>query len=157
MKQLCALAFSLLLSGCSMTGPSSEVAPPKVDEFPQHEVQFRVLDDVDAALRSVQEYLAMRGLASIATVRAPKIFVITTYVDEPSRETDRRVRRTAFRIALSPLPNQSGQNCTALAVSTLTKSRGIKEEIWSVQESDMTFESSAWPDLRKQIASKACK
>lgn len=157
MKYVCALALLVLLSGCAMMAPSSGVAPPAVDEFPQQELQFRTTGDVDTALRSVQDYLAMRRLASNATVRAPKIFVVTTYVDEPRADTDRRVRRTAFRIALSPLAVQGGLSCTALAIASLTKSRGIREESWSVQESDATFESSAWPELRKQIASQSCK
>lgn len=155
--KLHALLLSVLLVGCATMPSPSGVAPPAVEEFPQQEFMFRISGAVDAALTSVQDYLTRRGLASNATVRGPKIFVITTYVIEPSQSSDRRHRRTAFRMALSPYPAQGGGSCTALAVAVLTKSRGVREETWSVQDSDLAFESSELFELRKQIASQACK
>lgn len=143
-----------LLSGCANMALDS--APPGVDEFPQQELSFRVAGDNDTVLRKIQDYLADRSLPSIVTVRSPKTFVVTTYIEEPRNPGDRRIRRTAYRLALSPSQEEES-SCMSVSVVALTKSRGIHEEVWSVQEGDESFVSSAWPDLKKALEKEVCK
>ena len=144
------LAFTL----ASCTGVS---APPGIDEFPDQEISFRVAGNNDSVLRSLQDYLANRGLPSSVTQRTPKIFVITAYIDEPSLEQDRRIRRTAFRFGLSSDSGSLESACTSVSAVWLTKSRGKREELWSVQDQDVTYASSAWPDIRELFKRRVCK
>jgi hypothetical protein len=132
-------------------------APPGIDEFPDQEISFRVAGNNDAVLRDLQDYLANRGLPSSVTLRTPKIFIITTYIEEPGLEQDRRTRRTAFRFGLSSASGSLEPACTSVSTVSLTKSRGKREELWSVQDQDVTYVSSAWPDIRELFKGKACK
>ena len=157
MRILFTLTIASIFGGCAISPNPGGVTPPSVDDFPQQELSFRVRGDANKALQDVQDYLAVRGLPSTATVRSLKIFVVTTYLQEPTKPGDLRLRRTSFRVALTPIGPIDGKACTALSVVSLTKSRGVKEEVWSVQDSDITFASTAWPDLRKQIDSRSCK
>lgn len=151
--------FTLLTAGAlfGCGGLAVNVAPPGVDEFPQQELPFRVAGDNDTVLRGIQDYLVSQGLPSIVTVRAPRTFVVTTYIEEPRMPADRRVRRSAFRLGLSQTGANSASPCTSVAVVSLTKSRGIHEELWSIQESDTTFVSSAWPELKALLEKRMCK
>lgn len=145
----------LALSGCA--GDSMNVRPPSVDDFPEQELPFRFAGDNDVALKEIQTFLWDRGLPSIVTVRASKTFVVTTYIEEPQKSDDRRLRRTAFRLGLTPGAPSALASCTTISVVSLTKSRGVREEIWSTQDADTTFVSSAWPELKALLEKKACK
>ena len=155
MRILRILGLLWTLSGC--VGLAVNVAPPNIDEFSQLELPFRVAGANDAVLREIQDYLASHRLPSIVTIRAPKTFVVTTYIQEPLKAEDRRIRRTAFRLALSSVSPTGSPLCTSVAVVALTKSRGIREEVWSVQDLDTTFESSAWPELKAALQKRPCK
>jgi hypothetical protein len=154
MRAIIGLVLVSVLSGCA-TGIAFNYAPPGVDEFPPQELPFRVAGDNDAVLRRIQDYIVSRGLPSVVTVRAPKTYVVTTYVEEPRKPEDRRFRRTAFRFALSPI--QAAAPCTSAAVVALTKSRGVREEIWAVQDSDTTYISSVWPDIKAFLEKEPCR
>ncbi len=143
------------LFGCA--GISRSVAPPDVDAFPQEELSFQIAGDDGKVLRDIQDYLANRGWPAVVTVRAPKTFIVTTYVREPNKSSERRFRRTAFRLGLSQIRRTGTSPCTSVAVVSLTMSRGIHEELWSVQESDATFVSSAWPELKSLLEKEACR
>lgn len=158
MKMLILLSLAWILSGCSLNGiREHQFSAPDIDDFPPHELPFRVHGDHDYALRDIQDYLSSRGLPSVVTIRAPKTYVVTTYIIEPRQTDDRRIRMTAFRLALSEMTGSYPAPCTSVAISSLTKSRGIREEVWSVQESDATYISSAWPELKTQLEMRACK
>jgi hypothetical protein len=146
-----------MLSGCAISSTSNRGAPPAIDDFPSEEISFRVVGDNNTVLREIQDHLAVRGLPSIETVRVPKTFIVTTYIEEPSTKQDRRVRRTAFRFGLAKISDIAAPVCTSVSVVTLTKSRGMREELWSVQDQDVTYVSSAWPDLRNLFEKRACK
>ena len=139
--------------------PTSGDKPPDIDDFPAQELVFRFRGDADASLKAIQNYLSERKLPSTPPmIRAPKVFVVTAYVVEPTMPTDRRVRRTAFRLTIAPEAQVAGQSaCTTLSIASLTKSRGKFEELWSVQDPDKTYQSSAWPDLRGEISKRECK
>ena len=149
------LILAGVLSGCA--GIPINVAPPGIEEFPQGELPFRVVGDNEMVLQRIQDYLVSRGLPSVVTVRGRKTFVVTTYVEEPRRPEDRRLRRTAFRLALSQSWESSSALCTSVAVVSLTQSRGIREEAWSVQDTDTTFVSSIWPEMKALLEKKVCK
>lgn len=155
MRLILGLALAGVLSGCERLAVN--VILPGIDEFPQQELPFRAAGDNDVVLRKIQDYLVSRGLPSVVTVRAPKTFVVTTYIQEPRKPEDRRLRRTAFRLALSQTKASTDVPCTSVAVVSLTKSRGIREEVWLVQDADTTYVSSGWPDLKALLEKEACK
>lgn len=144
--------LALILASCTMVS-----APPGTDDFPDQEISFRVAGSDDAVLRYLQDYLANRNLPSSVTLRNPKIFVITTYIEESSLIQDRRIRRTAFRFGLTSMSGGAESACTFVSVTSLTKSRGKREELWSVQDGDLTYVSSDWRDISRLFKERACK
>ena len=155
MQRFWLFVMALVLSGCASV--ARNVSLPSVDDFPEQELPFRFDGDNNAALKEIHDFLWGRGLPSIVTVREPKTFVVTTYIEEPKKPDDRRLRRTAFRMGLTSSTPSALASCTTISVVSLTKSRGIREEIWSTQDADTTFVSSAWPELKALLDKKACK
>jgi hypothetical protein len=145
-----------ILAGCEASMPHAVSNAPEVDEFPEEELPFRVGSTQETTVRAIQDHLVQRGLPSVVTLRAPKTFIVTTYFQEPKNEADRRVRRTAIRLAVAPLQPTGSSACTSVAVVTLTKSRGIHEELWSRQESDTAFTSNAWPEIKALLSKRLC-
>ena len=156
MRVIIIFGIACVLFGCAPMGMISASAP-NVDEFPTQELPFRVAGDKEAVLMEIQDYLVIRGLPSEVTIRAPKIFIVTTYIIEPHRVEDRRIRMTAFRFTLTKIQTNNTSPCTSVAVVSITKSRGIHEEIWSIQDSDTKYVSSAYPEIRDLLIKKGCK
>lgn len=150
-------AAAIMLTGCAGVTVKLNAQLPSIDEFPEQEVSFRINGNTDNVLRDIEDFLWQKGLPSIVTVRAPKTFIVTTYIQEPEEANARRVRRTAFRLALTAANPNDKTNCSTVSVVSITKSRGIREEVWSIQDTDMNFTSSKWPELKNLLEERACK
>lgn len=155
-----ALSFILLLTaaGCAQM-PSFQGAPPDADAFPNQELTYRVHGSVDATIQHIQDTLTRRNVRSTPPMkRSPSVFIISAYIYEPLTGAERRARRTAFRFTVIGMPESlSSSPCSTVAVASLTQSKGVFEEQWSIQESDKTFTSSAWPIMQQEFSTKECK
>ena len=129
---------------------------PMMAEFPTGEMSFRVSGDVSAVLHTLNGYMSDNGMLSTIVLQPPQTFVVTSYLEEPSAPGARRVRRTAFRIKLSEDGGKGQPTCTYVSLSSLTKSRGVREETWTVAEADKNFELLFLPKLRELIKDHKC-
>lgn len=146
--------LTVVLAGCVISGPVEK--SPSFEEFGDSQLNFRVQGAPNEILAQVQDFLTRKKMPSTVTVRAPNTYVITSYIEEPHKIFEKRVRKTSFRIGISGADPGNSSRCTTVLVSTLTKSRGIHEELWSIQEADAQFESSALPQIQDAFLKKTC-
>ena len=159
--RLLVVACAALQSGCSTEfgglAYSDIGGLPPIDGFPQGEMSFRMLGDVSHALRDVSAFLAIERLPATIVSRPPRTLVVTSYVEEPSSAGARRIRRTAFRITLSDDSNRQQQpQCTYTSISSLTQSRGVREEAWTIQIADHAYEPALLLKLQALIEQHKC-
>jgi hypothetical protein len=153
-----AFACLVVLPACVEYGG---LPSPVVSDFSSAELTYRMLGDSSTVLTQIEDYLAHNRMPSTVappsvTTGPPKTYVVTAYLEEPHASSDRRTRRTAFRFAISPNAGKQGRSCSYVSLSTLTQSRGIHEETWSVQRDDETFSSSFLPALQGTIEKQRC-
>ena len=149
------LPYVCVLVACAALPPNMK--PPPVDDFPKQELLFRISGDVQSVLQDAQDNLASRPLPSETTLRSPVTYLVTAFLHEPSTASDSRLRITAFRLGSSRLERPVTSPCTAVAVSSLTKSHGRHEEKLSVHTGDESFVSSKWPELKAILEKRPCK
>ena len=150
-----AMLLAMAASGCAnrpiQSSPPPLIAvkpedlqPPPPNHFPNRELFYTVAGPVDEVRRISIEFLTGENLQQAISLAEPYTYIITVWVMEPSQDTDRRARRTAYLVRLSPGTTSS---CTNVAVNWIVESRGIRETPWSVKSDDVTFV----PPLRKRL------
>lgn len=149
-----AALLSMVVAGCVIAGHVEKT--PTFEEFGDSQLSYRVRGAPKDVVAQVEDFLTKRYMPSIVLIRSPNTYVITSYFEEPHEESDRRLRETAFRIGISGPDSVSQSDCTTVLVSVLTKSRGIHEEVWSVQEADSRFRSTALPQIKEAFLKEAC-
>lgn len=152
---LVAAIVSPMITGCAtMSGISHGTDMPPIDEFPKRELSFRSRGTQTSVRESLVSELSRRGMLHSTEIRAPNTYVITTYAPEPREAGAKRLQKTAFRFSVGQ--PAVGETCVPLGVTWLTKSRGVREEAWSVQPDDLTSRPAAWPAIQTQITANAC-
>lgn len=158
MKSAVFFTTMVMLSGCVALPANYQLAQqPSLDEFPDHEVVYVLNGKVDDLLQDIRELLSKQMLPSTVAIESPKTFILTTYIEEPKELKVQRVRRTAFRFALTEGVPSEKKNCSVVSVVSITKSRGMREEIWSIQSADLNFKSAQLPELKSFFEKRACK
>ncbi len=151
---LMSAAAALFLSGCF--GAARNIPGPPADQFAGQELKYSLAGTDEAALGSIQKYLARQDLPSELRPGPPRTYLVTSYIEEPSTTGARRVRRSAYRFGTGATAQAASGGCTDVVVASLTISRGIHEEAWSPQPADQSFESTAWPGLKEFLQRSAC-
>ena len=153
-KRKCgSLALALLVSGCASLSVS-DLEPPRVEEFPNREVAYRVAGTQDSVRDQLVQLLSKRTLFHRVEIRAPQTHVVTAYISEPDTHGARRVRKTAYRFSVGPTSPPTA--CAPLSVTWLVKSRGIREELWSIQEADVSHVPASWNEIKTLFENQRC-
>jgi hypothetical protein len=154
----CCFFVPLFLVGCdtlSGGGASSDyVETPSVEDFANKQISFKISGEQDSVADSIVAALSNRTVFHRTEVRSPDTYIITAYLPEPEATDARRVRRTAYRFQVDR--SSGNPPCTAVAVTWLTKSRGLREESWSIQASDASYTPGSWPDIQTLLAHNRC-
>src|SRR5262245_53952812 len=130
-----------MLNGCAASVMTTNDAG--VDDFPKYELAFRVKGSQSEVRDEVILNLSARNMPYRVEVRLPNEYVVTAYVIEPLRSNEMRRRKTAYRITIGSTPAP----CSPVSVAWLTKSQGVREESWTIQEADATYEPASWPQM----------
>jgi hypothetical protein len=155
------LAFSaMVLVGC--TGVKYEDIPllveietPKIEDFPKAELTYHLIGSQNQARQYIVNYLSKNSHPHTIEIRTPETYVITAWISEPIRPMKRRYRETAYRFAVS---QQEGSfACSPVSVAWITKSRGFREEIWTIQGGDKISPPPSWQDVKKIFDNKSCQ
>ena len=121
---------------------------PKFEDFSAAEISETIDDSVDVRQR-LSEMLSQNSVRHKIEQRSPQLIVITAYVEEP--RNGNRVRKTAFRFIIGPR-----ERCRSISVTWLIKSRGIKEESWSIQPEDEVIQPQGLAPIKKLFQSFRC-
>ncbi len=143
----------VLVAGC--VGLSvSDLEPPRIEEFPNREVTYLITGTQESVRDQIVDLLSKRTLFSRVWIEALQTYVITAYIDEPKTPGARRVRKTAYRFAVSP--TSQTKVCAQLSVTWLIKSRGVREELWSIQEADVNYVPASWSEIKTLLEKQRC-
>lgn len=153
-----ALGVLLLSSACGSFGYLNSVEtlePPEIEEFPNRQISYSIAGDQNTVRKLITAALSNRTVFHRVEIRDPAAFIITSYLPEPRAVGARRIRQTAYRFEVGE--SSGNPVCTTVGITWLTKSNGIREEIWSVQSSDRTYVPSSWPDIQRAVIANRCK
>jgi hypothetical protein len=148
------LVAGLILSGCE-TLNGLDIGPPRLEDFPKAELSFRLQGPQNAVRQYMVEYLSNRSLPYVVEIRTPETYVITAWVEEPQGTLSRRVQKTAYRLGLGSQTERVP--CLPVSVVWLTKSRGVREETWSIQAADTKSPPPSWEQIKKMLTERRCK
>ena len=134
-KYLAVVAFLFILYGCATVDYSTH--PPDVSEFPSSALNYRVASDVNQSLIQTIQFLTSKGITFHQESIQPDNIIITSYIEEPFKATDRRVRRTAYKVNITR--DHIDATYSSISVSWLVQSRGVRERTWRHTGQDTTY------------------
>ena len=154
MKILLPVLWVILLGGCATSGTYAPEGAPDVNRFPAEGLDYEVSDSVnDNRMRAIQ-FLSKKRVRYRQEIIEPYTYVLTVFVPEPRSGSDRRVRRTAFKLALTE--NKQKPSCTNSSLTWIVESRGIREETWRVLKSDNEYTPSALEEITSLFTENNC-
>lgn len=126
-----------------------ESGTPRAEEFPNAGIPFRIHGGVEPVKDALLANAARLSWRVRQEISEPYVYIITVFIREPSVGSDRRIRRSAYRIRVSP--HSPEPNCTDASVTWLTESKGIREGTWSREPADQQYEPAHKDYLLRMI------
>lgn len=149
-----AISASVLVSACTVMNSPADLVPPRPEDFPERELSFSVSGTQNSVRQSIIDLLSENSMFYQVEIRSPQTFIVTVYLSEPHVSNATRKRKTAYRFSISP--PSSGKQCVPLAVTWITRSQGMREELWSVLPEDVNYQPDSWQKVKTSIDRHRC-
>ena len=153
-----AIAVAISVSGCILAPALKEGQPdsmsPVIEDFERKELNYSVIGTQEDVLRSIRLTLGSYGIPGVVLVTSGRGYVTTAYLREPYTASATRIQKTAYRISVGP--TTAGSPCVDLGLTWLTRSRGSRDELWSVQKTDVDTTPYRLADVEAKIIRRRC-